>query len=420
MDKRALGLACIALGFVGCGNTLDGSSPEDPVDPVLSGDASKPLAKLTDDEKIEVCEAMSGRYEDPQAYGRGICILAHAQVSDDSQSCEAAIEECFTHFEFEPPSIEACLETLNLGNCDATVRDLSDCLADSRRIADEISELRSCEDVEREGASKAWFDNAPGCQRLLDRCPDPFHRHEIDDSELSGSPEDSPYFIEGSVDGQALELRPGSGYYVSEGFAGEHWTLGIGFGRAEAWLWGKSESKVGQGLLRMPLTKGAEDVSWLCLEEVEVEEGNETTTWKSSKLSTLPVCAEGERRPLELTFEFDSAVSGTLLGEAVAWTNTDYDCDQTCRFEFGAGDAPLSGRDVWILEIDTSFVVDVPAEFEHATLIHPRGARAVACGGGGVVFYDSAVGEFHIVVDALSPLSYCPGTPVDGELSGAL
>ena len=237
----------------------------------------------------------------------------------------------------------------------------------------------------------------------------------VDDSEVSGSAEDSPYVIEGGVDGKAVELRPGGSMFTSQSYGADYWTLGIGFGRAEVWLWGEEE--VGQGLLRMPLPKGAEDVSWLCLETVEIEEGTETTTWKSSKLSTLPVCAEGDPAPLELNFEDDSAVRGTFKGEAVAWVNTQYDCDGgTCRFEFKAAG---SGRDVWILEVDTSLEWGVPKAFEHATLIHPSGAAAVACGSGGVATYKEN-DEIQIVVDALAPLSHCPGTPVDGELSGAL
>lgn len=239
----------------------------------------------------------------------------------------------------------------------------------------------------------------------------------VDDSDVSGSPEDSPYVIEGSVEGKDVELRPGGSLFTSQGSAGDHWTLGIGFGRAEVWLWGDEET--GQGLLRMPLPKGADNVSWLCLEAVEVEEGTETTTWKSSKLSMLPVCAEGDPQPLELNFEGDSAVRGTFQGEAVAWVNTRYDCDATCRFEFETDDTARSEREVWILEVDTSLEWGVPKAFEHATLIHPSGAAAVACGGGGVATYTEN-DEIQIVVDALAPVSRCPGMPVDGELSGAL
>lgn len=419
MDKLALGLACVALGLVGCGKTDHDGKPEDPDEPVVSGDASKPLADLSDDEKVEVCESISDRYEDAEAYGRGICILAAVESSDDLQSCDAAVDDCVADVEFEPANVTECLETLNFADCDASMRDLSDCLADQRKIADKVSELRSCEDAEREGASAAWFDDVPGCERLLDRCPEPFQRQPVDDSDVSGSAKDSPYFIEGNVDGKAVELRPGGSLFTSQGSSGEEWTLGIGFGRAEVWLWGEAEGEPGRGLLRMPLPKGAQDVSWLCLEEVEVGEGTEAKTWKSSKLSTLPLCAEGERRPLELNFEGDSTVSGTFQGEPVAWVNTGYECDQTCRFEFDAANAARSGRDTWILELDTSLERGVFKAFEHATLIHPNGTAAMACGGGGVATHgeDNVI---HIVVDALAPLSTCPGTPVDGELSGAL
>jgi len=422
MDKLAVGLAWVALGLVGCGETDDGSAAgetEGPEDGVVSGDAAEPLADLSDDEKVEVCESMSDRYDDAEAYGRGICIVALVENSGDLQSCDAAVEECVADSEFELPSIEECTDTLNFVGCDASVRELNDCVADQRKIAAKVAALRSCEDAEREAASDAWFDDAPACERLLDRCPEVFHgASNVNDSDISGSPEDSPYVIEGSADGKAVELRPGvvSRMSISEGSAGDRWTLGLSFGRVELWLWGETET--GQGLLRMPW-RGTGEMTWVCLETVEVDEGTDTTTWTSSKLSVLPVCAEGDPRPLELNFEGDGAVIGTLEGEAVAWVNTGYECYESCRFTFDAADTAGSGRNEWILDVDTLLEWGVPKAFEHATLIHPSGVAAVACGGGGVATYgeDNVI---RIVVDALAPLSHCPGTPVDGELSGTL
>ncbi|HEY6726523.1 MAG TPA: hypothetical protein VI197_20955, partial [Polyangiaceae bacterium] len=307
-----------------------------------------------------------------------------------------------------------------------SVAELNDCIVEQRQNVERIAALRSCEDARESGASRSeWFDDAAACQQLFDRCPgtfdepsepdEPDEPDDVDNVDEPVSPDDASYVIEGTVDGEAVEIRPSGSLGHTSSTSGDFWSLGLEFGGAELWIWGENEAA--QGLLRMP-PGGTEASSMLCLEAVEVVKSAETSTWESSNLSALPLCSEGDRQPLELSFAPGLAVQGTFQGETLAWVSQGYDCFETCRFKFEPSDDPGSGRDRWILEVDTTIETGVTKEFEHATLIHVGGAGGVACGGGGVVSY-AENGELQIVVDALAPLSECPGTPVEGNLSGS-
>ena len=417
MGKLGVGLrwslACVVL-VSGCGKTADGGAGGDG-----ASDGERPLAGLSDEEISDVCEELGSFYDDvASAYERGICVVESLGITSDDAECEAAVEDCVDELEIVSMSVNECTEALDFRGCEATVAELNDCVDASREQVERIAALQSCEDGQEHGASEEWFDDVPACERLADRCPAAFDEpsSDVDDLEVPSPPEDTPYVIEGSVDGEAIEIHPGGSLSLSEGSVGDSWSMSGEFGGATVWLWGESETGQGQGqgLVQLP-SRGNEASSWVCLDSVEVERGAEASTWKSSQLSVFPVCAEGDRLPLELTFEVGSGVSGTLQGEAVAWVSGGYECDTNCRFEFEG-----AGRDRWILEVDTSLEPGASKEFEHSTLIHPNGVAAVACGGGGVLTYDELESEIQIVVDALAPLSYCPGTPVEGELSGSL
>lgn len=408
-------MACVVVVSVsGCGKTEDGGSGAEDV----SEDGSKPLDDLSDTEVTDVCEEVADVYEDVTAYERGICVLESVASSGDGASCEAAVEGCIDDLEVTITSVDECSEMLDFTGCEATVGELNDCIAEQRQIVERIAALRSCEDALREGASaEEWFENAPACERLMDRCPAAFGEpDDVDDTEVPQSPGDTPHVIEGAVDGEAVEIRPNGGLMQSHGSTGEAWSSSLEFGGATLWLWGEME--MAQGLLRMP-PSGSEVSSWLCLDAVELQRGTETSTWESSSLSELAVACDDDAEPLELTFAIGYPVTGVLHGEAVEWVSAGFSCGSgTCRFQFEAADTAWTGLDRWTLEIDTSIEEGASKEFGRTTLIYPSGVGTVACGGGGVVSWGED-DEFQIVVDALGPLTYCPGTPVDGELGGA-
>lgn len=406
-------MTCVML-VGGCGKTDESGAGDDD-----GSDAdSRPLADLSDAEVSDVCEQVWQLYEDMvPAYERGICIVESVESASDGASCEAAVNECVDNLEIIVTSIDECTATLDFAGCEATVGELNECIAEQRQQVERIAGLQSCEDAVSEGASaEEWLEDVPACERLVDRCPAAFEgpSSDVDDSEVAVPPVDTPHVIAGDVDGTAVEIRPNGGLMQSHSATSEAWSTSLEFGGAALWLWGEVETA--QGLLRMPPT-GSEAPSWLCLDTVEIEHGTETSTWQSDKVSMLPACGEGDSQPFELTFAVGYPVSGVLQGEALSWVSAGFSCGSTCRFEFQAADTAWTGLDRWILEIDTSIEAGVSKAFERSTLIHPSGAGVVACGGGGVLTHRENE-EIQIVVDALGPLSHCPGTPVEGELTG--
>lgn len=404
-------MACVMV-VGGCGKTEEGSSGNDD----FSDADSRPLADLGDAEVRDVCEEFARIYQDVTAYERGICIVESAE-SGDGASCEAAVEDCIDGLEVIPTSADECTQMLDFTDCDASVEELNECAAEQREIVERISGLRSCADAREDGASVAeWFDDAPACERLFDACPASFEEPDDTDSpDVTVPPPDTPHVIEGTVDGEAVEIRPDGGLEHSTNATGDSWNSSLAFGGATLWLWGEAETA--QGLLRMP-PSGSEASKWLCLDAVEIERGDETSSWQSDQVSVLSVCGDGVHQPFELTFAVGYPVNGTLHGEAVDWISSGSSCGigAGCRFEFQAADAPW-GTDRWILEVDTSLEPGETKEFTVATLIHPNGVSAVACGSGGSVSWGED-NQFQIVVASLGPLAQCPGTPVDAELSG--
>jgi len=421
MKKLLVGLTCAALGVVGCGKTEAESKPDDGAeDEVLKGDASKPLADLTDDELVEVCEDIADLYKDEQAYVRGICVLEAAESSGDTQSCDAAVEACVADLELEPLSTEECSEKLEFTGCDASVRELNDCLASQRRNTEKISELRSCEDADEQGASADWLRDVPACEALLDSCPQNFDDPPADAGGTGGGtldPGETSHSIEGNLEGMPVDIRPTDGLGASHSFTNEHWSSTLEFGDAELWLWG--EADLGQGLIKMPPT-GPQASNWLCLDAVEVTRDADagTAAWESNSLSVLPQCDTSDTQTLELSFAVGDAVTGTLGGEPVSWVSSGFSCvGSDCSLEFEEADTAWTGRARWILEVDTSIVEGASNSFERATLIHPSGSGAMACGGGGFIEW-AADDQFRIQVDDLGPLAECPGAPIEGELNG--
>jgi len=420
MDKLSVGLVCVALGVVGCGKTEDGGkNSADPEDDMLTEDASKPLADLTDDEVGEVCEAFAAIYEDTQAYVRGICIVEAADSSSDVESCDAAAEACVGDLEIEPLSVDECSEHLEFTGCDASVRELNDCLTDQRKTAAKVAELRNCEDADQKGASTDWLRDMPACQELFDRCPEAFDAPPSETGGTSGGTpiEEETHAIEGNLGGMAVDIRPTDGLSVGESTTNGYWTWNFKFGGAAVWLWG--ETDVGQGLIQMP-PSGPEASNWLCLDAVEVTRDADagTGTWASNGLSVLPQCDSSDAETLELSFVFGEAVTGTLRGEPVSWVSSGFRCTGwSCALEFEEADTAWTERARWILELDAWLEEGATSTFEHATLIHPSGLGAVACGGGGFVEW-GADNQFRIQVDHLGPIAECPGTPIEGDLSG--
>lgn len=405
-------MACVVLQVGGCGKTEDGGVGNEAV----SDEGSRPLADLSEAEVTDVCEEFWRIYADvTPAYARGICVVESAESTSNGASCDAAVEVCVDELEVVPLSIGECAETLDFAGCEASVAELNECIAAQREQVERIAALQSCEDALDEPSAGEWLDDPPACERLLDRCPATFEElGEMDGPDTEVSPGATPHVIEGTVDGERVEIRPNGGLLQSHSVSGEFWNSGVEFGGAALWLWG--EVATAQGLLRMP-PSGPEVPSWLCLDTVEIDRGTETSTWESSKLSMLPLCGEGDTQPLDLAFAVGYPVSGTHQGEAVSWVSTGFACDSACRFAFEAADTAWRGRDRWLLEVDTLLEPGTSREFEHSTLIHPGGEGAVACGGGGVVSYADD-GEIQIVVDALGPLTHCPGAPIAGELRG--
>lgn len=422
MNKLVVGLACVALGVVGCGKT-DGGNADDggtPGDEVLSAEPSKPLADLTDADVVEVCEGIADLYADARAYVRGICILEAAESSDDVQSCDAAVEACVGDLEIEPLDMEECAKDLEFTGCDATVGQLNDCLAAQRRNTEKVSELRNCEDADRKGASTDWLQDVPACEELVDQCPEAFERSDRESDGTDGGtplPEETSHSITGDLGGETVDIRPTDGLGASHSSTNGYWTASQEFGGAVLWLWG--ETDLGQGLIQMP-PSGPEASNWLCLEAVEVaREADGTGEWKSNALSVLPRCDQSDPQTLELSFVIGEAVNGTLGREPVSWVSSGFEClgGSGCSLEFEEADTAWTGRARWILEVDTSLVEGTSNTFEHATLIHPSGSGAVACGGSGFVEWGEN-NQFRIQVDDVGRLAECPGAPIEGELSG--
>lgn len=420
-------VACVVLQLSGCGKTEDSDSGAKGG----SDDGSKPLDDLSDVKVRDVCEEVSAPYEGGiAAYERGVCILESVELTGNGALCDEAVEECIDLLKIEITSVDECVELLDFTGCEATVDELNECVAATRQRVEQISALRSCDDAaDSEVTPDTWLDDVPACTRLANKCPDLFDRETggtggtggtdgtggIGGTGGTGSGE-TPHVIEGTVDGEAVEIRPGNSLSSSYSATGGLWSAGLAFGGASLWLWGDAES--GQGLMRMPASS-SEEQDWLCLDEVEVQRGTEISTWQSSSLSALPVACDGDTQPFELSFTTGYAVTGALQGEAIDWISSGFSCSSgLCSFRFQPSDSTGYGQDVWILEIDTAVEVGAINEFGHATLIHPGGTAAVACGGGGTLTW-STDDEIRIVVDALGALAECPGKAIDGELSGA-
>ena len=83
-----------------------------------------------------------------------------------------------------------------------------------------------------------------------------------------------------------------------------------------------------------------------------------------------------------------------------------------CGFDFSDVDA------TWTLEVPALVRENSTTRIPSAVLLERSGAGAVACGGARTLTWSNEA--FSIRIDQLGELASCPGTPIDGELSGAM
>lgn len=409
----------VTIGLASCGgestrNDDGGGGAE--LGGLTGVESDKTLDELGDDEIETLCENASEviKAELDDGFATQFCYLAAAAISDSVEECE----EQFVCFESETDvestaDVESCVTDLEgTEPCDVTVAELESCLSDYVEFLTTISSIQSCADAfELDEVFVAEDFQAPTCVAVEERCPDRFTSGQD-----PGPVDPNAAGISGEIGGESVSIGSNnSGYSGGSSGSGDEWSTEASFGGAELLLWGDAESS--QGLLRMP-ESGPHGSEWICLGELEIEGAQEYEgqAWSSSSLSVLDACEWAGGAPLSLEFNIGGTVEGEFQGEPVSWTSFGYSCSGACTFSFED-----DGNDVsLLLELDQpGFSDGEPATVVSSALIQMADGVTVACGGGGSVL-SSSDGRLRVDIDEFGPPQSCPGTAVEGELSGVL